>query len=67
MTRNRFRPLPSRAALMPGIAATFAFGNTALPVANIGVNARVLLPAAWRTGDTRVFPRRFLSLRDLER
>jgi hypothetical protein len=52
---------------MPGIAATFAFGNTALPVANIGVNARVLLPAAWRTGDTRVFPRRFLSLRDLER
>jgi len=33
---------------MAGFAAMFAFGNIALPAANIGVNARVLLPAARR-------------------
>jgi hypothetical protein len=34
---------------MEAFAATFAFGNIALPAANIGVNVRALLPAAWRT------------------
>ena len=48
MTLKRLSPLPSSAALMEVIAEAFAFGNIALPAANIGVNARVLLPAAWR-------------------